>query len=158
MEMARYVGAVMASRPQEEAWSYLADLRSVAEWDPSVGRVELVSGDPGTVGARYELDVTFGGQSITLPYVTVEAEPPQLVVFEAQTDSVEIRDEARIAAMGPAACEVTWDADLQLRGWRRAFDLPLRIAFHRLGSRAQTGLAEHLNEAEVGASNGRVHA
>ena len=154
--MARYVGTVEASHPQEEAWRYLADLRSVAEWDPSVERIELVAGEPGTVGARYQLDVTFAGQSITLPYRTVEAEPPDRVVFEAQTDSVEIRDEARIAARGAGSCAVTWDADLRLRGWRRVFDLPLRLVFRRVGSRAQRGLAARLREPAVAASNGRV--
>ena len=38
------------STPPEDAWHYLADLRSLAEWDPSVKRVELVTGQPG--GAR----------------------------------------------------------------------------------------------------------
>ena len=154
--MASYRGTVIAHHPQEQVWHYLADLRTVAEWDPSVGRIELVAGDPRTLDARYELDVNLAGQSITLSYRTVEVDPPGRVVFEAETGSVEIRDEASVVATGPGTCEVVWDADLRLRGWRRVFDLPLRLAFARLGSRAQRGLAARLGEPEVPASNGRV--
>ena len=154
--MARYRGTVIAHHPQEQVWEYLADLRRLAEWDPSVGRIELVAGDPREPGARYEVDVSVAGQSVTLPYRTVEVAPPERIVFAAQTGSVEVRDEASVVATGPGVCEVTWDADVRLRGWRRLFDLPLRVVFQRLGSRAHRGLAARLREPAVAASNGRV--
>ena len=43
---------------------------------PSVEDVRLTSGEPRTVGARYELEVSFLGSRLSLPYVTVEVEPP----------------------------------------------------------------------------------
>ncbi len=39
--------------PPEAVWPWVADLGKHAEWSPKPYRVELVSGDPGTVGARY---------------------------------------------------------------------------------------------------------
>ena len=117
-------------------WRYLADLRSIAEWDPSV-EVRLVSGEPGTVGARYELDVSFLGRTITLPYETVKAEPPHRVVFAPRPTP------SRSATRPGSACStaggaVTWDADLRLEGPRRILDLPLRAAFNRLGPAPRT--------------------
>ena len=147
--MARYTGTVEAPHGAEEVWQYLADLRSAEEWDPSVEEVKLELGEPRTEGARYRLEVRFGGRSINIPYRVAELDPPHRVVFEAETDSVSVRDEARIEPRGPAASVVTWDADLRLRGIRRVLDLPLRAIFHRVGEEARKGLSERLHEQEL---------
>jgi carbon monoxide dehydrogenase subunit G len=142
--MARYIGTIEAPHGAEDVWHYLADLRSAVEWDPSVEEVELTGGEPGTEGASYELEVRFRGRSITVPYRIVEADPPHRVVFEAKTDSVVVRDEARVDPLGQGSSRVTWDADLQLRGLRRLLDLPLRAVFNRIGEDARKGLGEQL--------------
>lgn len=147
--MAKYTGTVEAPHGAEEVWHYLADLRSAEEWDPSVDRVELVGGEPRTEVARYHLEVRFGGRSIKIPYRVAELDPPYRVVFEAETDSVSVRDEARIEPKGPAASSVTWDADLRLRGIRRVLDLPFRAIFHRVGDEARMGLSERLHKPEL---------
>jgi carbon monoxide dehydrogenase subunit G len=144
--MARYTGTIRAPHSAEEVWHYLADLRSVGEWDPSVDEVQLTSGEPRTENARYRLDARFGGRTITLPYRIVEVDPPRRVVFAAETDSVTVRDEARIDSLGPSASHVIWDADLRLRGIRRLLDVPLRAIFKRLGEDAKDGLAERLRK------------
>jgi carbon monoxide dehydrogenase subunit G len=147
--MARYTGTVDAPHSAEEVWDYLADLRSVQEWDPSVDEVELVGGKPRSEGARYDLEVRFRGRSINLPYRVVEVDRPRRVVFEAETDSLSVRDEARIEPKGPAASRVTWDADLRLRGLRRVLDLPFRTIFNRVGEDAREGLRERLRKPEL---------
>lgn len=150
--MARYVGMVEAPHSAEEVWHYLADLRSAAEWDPSVEEVELTGGEPRAEGASYELEVSFRGRSIALPYRTVEVDPPHRVVFEAATETVSVRDEARIEAIGESSCRVTWDADLRLQGARRILDLPLRGLFNQLGEDARKGLGERLRRPVLGGS------
>jgi len=143
--MARYTGTVEAAREPREVWRYLADLRSIREWDPSVKAVRLTGGTAGEPGASYELEVGFLGKSVILPYRTVEASPPDTVVFTAETDAVSVRDQATIVP-GPVGSTVTWDANLRLKGARHLFDLPLRLAFGRLGRRAASGLSERLAE------------
>jgi carbon monoxide dehydrogenase subunit G len=147
--MARYTGVVEAAHGAEELWHYLADLRSVGEWDPSVEAVELVAGEPRTASARYRLEVGFRERSIELPYRTVEVDPPHRVVFEAQTGSVSVRDEAVIEPLGPATSRVTWKAEIRLRGIRRVLDLALRGPFRRLGEHARKGLRERLEQPEL---------
>lgn len=144
--MAQYKGTVTSPHAAAEIWSYLADLRSIAEWDPSVEEIQLVSGDPGTVGARYQLEVRFLRSRISLPYVTVAVESPTRVVFTAETESLTVRDEARILSHADGGSSVVWDAELRLKGARRLLDPLLRLGFSRLGSRAARGLAERLNE------------
>ena len=153
--MARYTGTIDAPRPPQEVWQYLADLRSIREWDPSVRAVSLTEGQPGKVGAAYELTVEFMGRELILPYRTVAANPPDSVVFAAETDAVSVRDQATIRR-GPRGSSVIWDANLELKGVRRLLDLPLRIAFNRLGGRAAHGLAERLSSSEPLAPTGPV--
>ena len=57
--MARYTETVTSPHPAAAVWSYLAHLRSIPEWDPSLEEIQLLSGEPGTVGARYQLEVSF---------------------------------------------------------------------------------------------------
>ena len=99
----------------------------------------------------------FRGRSITLPYRIVEVDPPHRVVFAAETDSVVVRDEARIDPRGPSASSVTWDADLRLRGIRRLLDLPLRAIFNRVGEDAKEGLGERLRKPVLGEPVVQVH-
>jgi carbon monoxide dehydrogenase subunit G len=156
--MAKYTGIVDAPHDAEEVWHYLADLRSVGEWDPSVEGVTLTGGEPRTESARYELEVSFRGRSITLPYRVVEAEPPHRIVFAAEDESVLVRDEARIEPTGRGTSRVVWDADLRLRGIRRVFDLPLRAIFKRLGENAEKGLGERLRKPVLESPGDRVRA
>lgn len=144
--MARYTGTVTSPQPAAAVWSYLADLRSIAEWDPSVEEIQLLSGEPGTISARYQLEVSFLGNRVGLPYVTVKAESPTLVVFAAETESVVVRDEARIVPLADGGTYVSWDAELRLKGARGHLDPLLRLAFNRVGGRAARGLAKRLNE------------
>jgi carbon monoxide dehydrogenase subunit G len=156
--MAKYSGTVDAPHSAEAVWSYLADLRSVGEWDPSVERVRLTAGEPRTDTARYELEVSFRGRTISLPYRVVEVDPPLRVVFEAETEAVSVHDEARIEPVGDGSSRVTWAADLQLKGARRIFELPLRAAFGKLGEDAKRGLAERLSEPALDAPGDRIAA
>jgi Polyketide cyclase / dehydrase and lipid transport len=144
--MARYTGTVTSPHSPDEVWQYLADLRSVAEWDPSVKDAKLISGTPGRTNARYEIVVAFMGQDLILPYQALSAEAPTSAVFIANTSAVRVRDELAVAPVADGGCVVTWDANLALQGPRRLLDLPLRAAFGRIGSQAEQGLAERLSD------------
>lgn len=155
--MANYAGTVSAPHSPEEVWRYLADLRSIAQWDPSVAAARLV--DRGSPTRRSKPSGRTASSSrhsrITLRGRRHFPRPHRN--FSAETDLVSIRDEARI---GPSldGSTVTWDADLQLKGAWRVLDLPLRAAFRRLGESAERGLRERLNEPTLRGSVERVEA
>lgn len=142
--MARYTGTVASRHSPEDVWRYLADLRSVAEWDPSVEAARLVSGEPGSRGARFEIEVGFLGRRISLPYEAIEVEPPMRVRFTAQTPVMTVSDEARISPRPDGGSSVNWDAELRPRGIWRVADPLLQLAFGRIGSRAERGLEARL--------------
>ena len=155
--MASFTGTVTTAHPQDEVWSYLADLRLIREWDPSVADARLVSGEAGTLGSRYELDVTFLGRTVTLAYETVVSEPPHRIVFAAETDALSVVDEALVLPL-PAGSRATWNGALHLKGARQVLELPLRAAFARLGGKAEKGLRERLSEPVLAGVSAGAHS
>ena len=53
--MARYVTRVRTHRSAEDAFAYLADMRSFAAWDPGVRRVAQVEGEGAGLGAVFDV-------------------------------------------------------------------------------------------------------
>lgn len=126
----------------------LADFASVADRDPGVSEARLISGDPGQVGARYAVVARFGPRRIPLEYEVVTREDPRddqpgRVVLVADAGSFTSHDTITVAAAGPTS-EVTYDAELTLRGVGRILDIPLHLAFQVIGRRAEAGLREEL--------------
>ena len=143
--MARYVATVTAAKPIEEAFDYLADFSSVAEWDPSAVRAERLSAAPGP-GAEFSVVVRFAGREIPLTYRTTEFRRPDRVVLVAESPTVVSEDTITFTAAG-GGTEVTYDANLRLRGLLRLADPLLGLLFRRLGDNAAAGLRRELGES-----------
>lgn len=143
--MAHYRAIVHSPAPPADVFAYLADFATIAEWDPGVSQAHLISGSPGTTGARYRVTTSNLGVSLPLEYEILEAFPPAdgfpgRVALEAETSDFRSYDVITVSPSGQG-CEVVYDADLALKGPRRLFDPLLRLAFSVIGRRAETGLA-----------------
>ena len=142
--MARYVATVETSWERELAFDYLAEFSNVAEWDPGIKRAESLSEDPLRVGARFDVRSSFLGREIQLTYKTIEIDRPRRVLLRAETPTVVSLDEMSFDLRPNGGTLVTYDADLRLAGPLRLADLPLRLAFGRIGDQARDGLRERL--------------
>lgn len=144
--MARYCTTVSSPAPADQVYEYLADFSSIAQWDPGVSAARRVSGQAGHAGAIYRVTTSNLGIALPLDYEILEAIPPMdgfagRIVVEAQTRDFRSYD---VITVTPTAhgCEVTYDADLALKGIRRPFDPFLRVAFKVIGDRARNGLQQ----------------
>lgn len=135
--MARYVAVVPTSLSQEEVFAYLADFRSITQWDPSITDAELVSGAPGEVGARYRL--TMKGKT-ELVYDTLEADAPTRLVYRAETGTFISLDTVTVSSDGT----LQYDAKLTLKGLARLADPVMGLVLKRLGDKARDGLVREL--------------
>jgi carbon monoxide dehydrogenase subunit G len=142
--MARYVTKVRTRRPAVEVFAFMADLRNLVKWDPGVKRAVMVEGDAGTEHAV--VDVTVSGT--TLRYHTTDFDPPNSLVVRAESSALISVDRVTVVDEG-ASTLVTYDADLQLKGVLRVIEPVLKLAFHRIGDRAATGLRRVLAGEEV---------
>jgi hypothetical protein len=143
--MAKYVGKVTSPKSIEEVFAYMADFSKVSEWDPSAVEAHAL-GDSGVVeaGSRYSVTSEFLGRRVPLTYEITEIDPPRRVLLRAESDAVISVDEMTFRALPEGGTELTYDADLSLKGARRLFDPIFGIAFRRLCERARERMGEVL--------------
>lgn len=152
--MAHYRTTLTTTAPVTETFDHLADFASVAIWDPAIPEARLTSGEPGQVGARYAVVAQFGPRRIPLEYEVVARRDPGPdhaggVDLVADGGMFALHDTITV---GPTAqgTEVSYDAQLTLRGLARVMDIPLHLAFQVVGRRAESGLRRELDRLALG--------
>jgi uncharacterized protein YndB with AHSA1/START domain len=146
--MAHYVATVTSPRPPDEVYRYLADFRSVAEWDPSItASVHVNDGEPIAVGALFRVTTKTRLSEIVLEYTTTELEPPHRIALRGENASMTSIDVITIEPGDGSGSRVTYDATLELHGLRRLADPLLNLGFQRLGDKARDGLQRALDVA-----------
>ncbi len=142
--MARYTGKILTSKPPEEVYDYMADFRSVEQWDETVTEAKLIGNQQPGKGARYSVTVKLAGRENTFEYETIEAERPTRVLLRAENGSVISLDEVTVRET-PEGTELTYDAKLEPKGLMKIAGPVLGILFRRLGDNASKGLARELD-------------
>jgi hypothetical protein len=126
----------------EKAHAFMVDARNFLRWDPSVVRVEHVSGAIGALAS--EFDVYVKTVATTRMRFRVTANRPERIVLEAKTTFVHSHDEVLIDSRGVHSSVVTYNASLRLRGPLSAGDRMLKWPFFRLCEKAVPGLRRSL--------------
>lgn len=144
--MASYRATVTSRRPADDVFAYLADFRSVAEWDPSVRSAVLIDGDdPIVVGAIFRVTIKTTLSDVVLDYRTTELQRSDRIVLRAENNSMVSLDTITIRDDGQGRATVTYDAKIELKGVRKLADPLLQLGFKRLGNNARDGLKAKLN-------------
>jgi carbon monoxide dehydrogenase subunit G len=147
--MAHYSTTIASPLPPDAAFTYMADLRNFADWDPGVRRVTQVDGEGGGEGATFDVVVPGpGGRDMTLRYITTRYEPNATIQAEARSRLFTSIDRVDVVADGTGT-KVTYDADLRLNGPLALLDPALKLLFKRIGDRAAAGLATALEGRPV---------
>ena len=146
--MANYSATVPSTRPPDEVFAYLADFRSVADWDPSISEsVHVNDDDPIKVGAIFRVTTETTLKNVVLEYTTIALEPPRRIVLRGENDSMVSVDTITIRDDGDGGAEVNYSAEIGLKGARKLLDPLLELGFKRLGDKARDGLRAQLNTA-----------
>ena len=83
--MARYKATVDTPRPPDDAFAYLSDFSTTAEWDPGVVEAERIGKAPVADGSEFRLVADFLHRKTTLTYRIVEYDPPNAVTFRGKS-------------------------------------------------------------------------
>jgi carbon monoxide dehydrogenase subunit G len=148
--MAHYQASLDASRSPEQAFNYLSDFSTTAEWDPGVVEAERLGEGPVGEGTEFRLLARFLGRENTLVYRVVEYDSPRAVTFRGENASVVSLDRITFEPLGEGA-RISYDAKLTLKGPMKLFDPLLALAFNRVGDRALEGLRHTLASRGPGA-------
>lgn len=141
--MAHYNASVDTPRPLEEVFAYLSDFSTTAHWDPGVVDAERVDGGPLGEGSQFRLRAAFFGREVPLTYRIVGYDPPRSVTLRGENATVVSLDRITVSPLGDGA-QVTYDADLSLKGALKVADPLLAVLFRRVGDRALAGLRRTL--------------
>ncbi len=144
--MAHYATTIVSPLTQAEAFARMADVRNFVEWDPGIKTVEQVVGDGPGLGTEYELAVKGIGGDIDMRYVVTAYEEPDVIELESTTKLLSASDKITVEAT-ETGCQVTYSADLELRGPLDLADSVLDKAFQKIGDKAAAGMRVFL-EAE----------
>ena len=150
--MARYRASIETLWTADEAFAYLSDFSTSAEWDPGVVTADRVGTAPVGEETEFRLVAEFLGRKTRLTYRVVEYEAPRAVTFLGENATVVSHDRITFETI-PTGTRVSYDADLKLKGPLRLADPLLALAFNRVGDRALTGLREVLGRPADAAVN-----
>ena len=144
--MASYSATVSSQQPADQVFAYLADFRSIEEWDPSVTSSVHVNGDdPITLGAIFTVTTGRMLSKVVLDYETVELTRPRRIVLRGENGSMVSIDTITIADREDSGSDVTYGAQIELKGVRRIVEPAMQLGLKRLGDKARQGLEEKLN-------------
>ena len=145
--MANYATTVRTDLSPAEAFVYVAKLSNLPKWDPGVKTASQVRGDGPGADAAY--DVTLSNGAITLTYETTEFDGDALTTTLVAKYSWFTSIDTVSAVPSGDGADVTYDAELRLRGPLALGDLLFRPVFQRIGDKASAGLVNALDGTKV---------
>lgn len=114
--MATETFAIQSNLPPGEAFARVVDLLRVVEWDRGIRDARHVGGEPGTVGARYDVTVKgFDGKPTTATYELTAVEVPHRFTMVGSHPDFRADDTVSFDPT-EGGCRVTYQAGLVLLG------------------------------------------
>jgi hypothetical protein len=141
--MATYSATIASPKRAEEVFDYMAKFSNVTEWDPTAAEATQTVGESPGPGAAFHVLVRWMGREIPLDYETVAYERPRRVVLRAENSTTVSEDTITVEPKG-SGCEMTYEAELALKGPMRLIGPLFGLAFRRLGDNAAAGLRREL--------------
>lgn len=142
--MARYVTTKPTTWDADTAFAWMADLRHLTVWDPSITAADQVQGDGPGPDAEYDVTVEVAGRPQTMRYRITEWEPEhRRMLATSETTVLTSFDRISVDEVG-GLVSVTYDADLVMKGPAKVADPVVGVGFDRMGDRAAAGLEEVL--------------
>lgn len=142
--MARYRTTVSSTMSAADAFAYMAAFENVAAWDPGVRSARrLTDGEP-RLGTKFDVEVSFLGRTLPLHYEITAFTPGTSFTLVAETSTLRSVDTITVVADGSGS-QVTYDADLILKGLFKVGEPSLRLAFRTIGNKARDGMRRALN-------------
>jgi uncharacterized protein YndB with AHSA1/START domain len=134
---------VIAAKPVETVFAYLADFANAEEWDAGTVTCRRLSGDGG-VGTRYENVSSFRGRQTTLVYETRELVQNQRLVLRGENKTVTAVDTMTFDP-APEGTRVTYTADFTFKGVAALLTPFLKGPLNRLGDEAAQSMRAALD-------------
>jgi carbon monoxide dehydrogenase subunit G len=131
-------------RPLEEAFAYVADFTTMAEWDPGIAEARRITDGPIGIGTEFDVVALFRGSRVPFRYRVTAYEENRRIVLDGEGAKARSTDEITFEPAA-AGTRIVYEAELRLRGVRRALELFLGVTFEEMGRKAMVGLKAALD-------------
>jgi len=126
----------------EDAFGFVANFESCAEWDPGVSAASRRDDTPAGIGAVYEVDVDFNGRRLPMIYRTIVWDAPKRVVLEGSGSTVKATDDISFESAGEGQTRIIYKANIRMKGLLSIVTPLLGKRFQALGDAAMSGMQE----------------
>jgi len=123
---------------------YLKDFSNAEEWDPGTEECERLDAGPVGVGSRWHNTSKIAGVSTELEYELKDLTDSR-VVFVGTNDTATSTDTITVVPAGTGS-EVTYDADIELKGAAKLATPAVKLVFEKIGSDTEDDMVKVLNK------------
>jgi carbon monoxide dehydrogenase subunit G len=141
-----FAKTIDVAAPLEEAFGYVADFRTVTEWDPGIVKAQRVNNGPIGLGATYDVMALFRGKPLPFRYEVSAYEEGRRLLFHGAGAKARSVDEILFERAG-SGTRITYRAVVTMKGIYRLAGPLLGPTFDEMGSRALAGLKAKLDGA-----------
>ncbi len=136
---------IRVQRPVEEAFAYVADFTSTAEWDATAR--EAIRLTPGKIGVGTEFLVTCALPigSVDLHYTITHFQPPQRLVLQGKGRFFDVEDTITFTGQGDET-EINYQADFTFSRVASPLSGLIRPGLERMGRQSVAGLKDALDD------------
>jgi carbon monoxide dehydrogenase subunit G len=136
---------VVTPKSAEDVYGYLVDFTNQADWRFDVITSELVTGEPGVVGAKYTQLVRVGRKEQQSEVELVEASRPGEVAFRTlDPGMITVSGAWHIREAGEGT-EVICDVAIETRGPLRLIEPTMGPQLRKIAGKYESALSEKLN-------------
>lgn len=136
---------ITVPRSVEDCFRYVADFRSVTEWDATAQRCQKVSQGPIGLGSAFEVDCRVGPTSITLHYEITEYEPWATIVLVGKGRFFDVQDTITFTETDDGT-RIVYCANFTYRWGLGRLEGQLESGMRAMGAESLAGLKKALSE------------
>ncbi|MEE4277842.1 MAG: SDR family NAD(P)-dependent oxidoreductase [Halieaceae bacterium] len=136
---------IHAPRSAREAFDYVADFRSSAEWDATAFEAHKLTEGPVAVGTRFKVRCKLPVGSVLIDYEVTDCSSPSVISLAADcwlfsgVDTIRFTDAAE-------GCDIDYRAEFSFKGPFASLEGSLEPGMQAMGRKAVAGLLEALED------------
>lgn len=115
--MPKYTVGMEVNKPIEVAWEVLMDESKMGEWLEGYKGMELIEGEPLTVGSKHKMIFEENGQELTFIETVTAIEPPNEFSFDFDHDMMSSNIQMTLESVGPASTRITNRTNFSANGF-----------------------------------------
>jgi len=130
-------------KPADVVVGYLADFSNAVHWDPGTQSCEREDTGPVKVGSTWRNVSRFLGRETVLHY-RLDTLRPGRITLVGNSKTATSTDDITVRETAPQGSEVTYQADIELRGLARLGAPVVRAALERLGDETASKIQQEV--------------